>query len=92
MILLEDQPIGRIYVHRSPNEIRLMEITIAPDYRNRGIGRALTQDLIDEGHRDGIKVTLHVEDFNPAYRLYLSLGFKPVQTNGIYTLMEYVPT
>jgi ribosomal protein S18 acetylase RimI-like enzyme len=34
-------------------------------------------------------VTIHVEVFNPALRLYERLGFKKVAENGPYHLMEW---
>lgn len=32
-------------------------------------------------------VTIHVETLNPTMRLYRRLGFQPVSTNDVYTLM-----
>ena len=43
------QPAGRLYVRRSPPEIRIMDIAIVPRFRSRGIGTALLQELIAEG-------------------------------------------
>lgn len=44
-----DVPIGRLYVQRAPDEIRLIEITLLPEWRGHGIGGALVQDLLNEG-------------------------------------------
>jgi len=38
-----------------------------------------------------VPVSLHVETFNRARRLYDRLGFVEQDTNGIYALMEWTP-
>ena len=47
--------------------------------------------LMDEAARTTQRMTLYVEDFNPAYRLYQRLGFKPIGSHGIYSYMEWKP-
>jgi hypothetical protein len=36
-------------------------------------------------------VTLYVEAFNPAHRLYTRLGFQKVDEYGVYELLEWRP-
>lgn len=78
------RPIGRIYVHRVPGEIRLMEVSLVADERGRGIGGALLRRLIDESERAGADLTLHVEADNPAVRLYRRHGFEHREDRGVY--------
>src|ERR1700694_4666777 len=47
VILLEDQPIGRPYVARSPEQILLIDIAVLPEHRNAGIGSQLIKALLD---------------------------------------------
>ena len=84
--------IGRVYVDRTRNEIRLLEITILPEYRRQGIGEKLVRALMDEAASSDRKVALHVEMDNPARHLYERLGFRPVQDKGVYILMEWSVT
>lgn len=91
VILERGEPIGRIYVYCSPSEIRLMEITLLPERRNRGIGGALTAALCEEAARSGRRVVLHVEPWNPAHRLYARLGFEDAGEEGAYRRMEWSP-
>ena len=91
VIEIDDQPAGRLYVYRMKNEIRLMDIALLPDYRNRGVGRTLVQDLLDEAARVRKFVSLHVEDENPAKRLYQRMGFVDVREVSFYKLMHWVP-
>jgi ribosomal protein S18 acetylase RimI-like enzyme len=81
-------PIGRLYVARWHDEIRIVDIALMPEHRGVGLGAALLQELFDEGDRTGRPVTIHVEIYNPARRLYERLGFVLKEEKGIYHLME----
>jgi len=90
----DETPIGRLYVHERPAEIRIMDIAIAPEARNQGIGAALLRQVLEEAASSQRRVTIHVERHNPARRLYERLGFRPVSgqsDDGIYLLFEAVP-
>jgi len=87
----EGKAIGRIYLDRRPDELRLIDIALIPEVRNRGLGKALLLDLLDEGQATSLPVRIHVEQFNPAMRLYLRLGFKTVEDQGVYQLLEWQP-
>jgi len=91
VILVDGLPAGRLYVHRRPNEIRLVDITLLPEYRKGGIGTSILRDLLAEGEAAGKPVTIHVEVYNPAMRLYERLGFRPIEERGPYRLMEWRP-
>jgi ribosomal protein S18 acetylase RimI-like enzyme len=84
-------PIGRVYVYRSPGEIRLMDIALMPDWRNRGIGTRLLNEILDEARATGSTVTLHVEPDNPAQRLYRRLGFRLIEHRGVYDFLGWDP-
>ncbi|HEV1287989.1 MAG TPA: GNAT family N-acetyltransferase [Bryobacteraceae bacterium] len=56
--------------------------------RGKGIGTLLLQELIEEASRECRVLRIHVEQFNPALRLYQRLGFQTKETNGVYFLME----
>jgi ribosomal protein S18 acetylase RimI-like enzyme len=88
LILQNEEPVGRLYVSRTEEEIRIVDIAILPEHRNRGVGSALLQDLLEEAAADGRPVRIHVEKVNPARRLYERLGFRSVQDRGVYILME----
>ncbi|MBL8254137.1 MAG: GNAT family N-acetyltransferase, partial [Candidatus Competibacter sp.] len=48
LILLDGEPVGRLYVARWREEIRIMDIALLPDHRNCGIGGGLLRDLLEE--------------------------------------------
>jgi ribosomal protein S18 acetylase RimI-like enzyme len=91
IILVDGEPAGRLYIHRREREIRLVDITLLPDYRQGGIGTSLVRDLLAEGQAAGKPVTIHVEIYNPAMRLYGRLGFRPIEERGPYRLLEWRP-
>ncbi len=91
LVLVDGVPAGRLYVHRRNREIRLVDITLLPEFRKGGIGTSLVRDLLAEGEAVGKPVTIHVESFNPAMRLYERLGFSPIEERTPYLLMEWRP-
>jgi len=91
VIMQNGQPIGRLYIHKRENEIRIMDIALLPDHRNSGIGSSLLRDILKQGKNLNLPVTVHVEQFNPAMRLYQRMGFRPKEDKGVYLLMEWSP-
>lgn len=89
LILDDDEPIGRLYVDCRPDEIRIIDIALLPEFCGRGIGGRLIKQLIDEAGERQLPVRIHVEQFNPALRLYERLGFHKVHDEGVYFLMEW---
>jgi len=83
-----DAPIGRLYIHRQPHDIRIVDISLVPEHRGKGIGTQLLRQILDEA--GSTPVTIHVEDFNPAMRLYERLGFRRIGSHGVYDLLEWV--
>jgi GNAT superfamily N-acetyltransferase len=92
VILLGGVPAGRLYVDRWPDQIRVMDITLLPEFRGAGVGTLLLTRLQAEATADGRRVSIHVERFNPARRLYQRLGFIPAGSTGVYDLLEWVST
>jgi ribosomal protein S18 acetylase RimI-like enzyme len=91
VVLADGAPAGRLYVERRPSELRIVDIALLPAFRGRGIGTALLRAVLAEGNADGLPVTIHVECFNPARRLYERLGFRTIKDKGVYLLMERHP-
>jgi len=83
-----DEPIGRFYVDRSLEDIHVLDITLVPERRGQGIGSGILGDLLTEASASGKKVSLYVEKFNPARRLYARMGLRQVRDEGVYWLLE----
>jgi ribosomal protein S18 acetylase RimI-like enzyme len=89
IVLQNSAPIGRLYVAHWAREHRIVDIAFLPEHRRQGLGAALMRDLMDEAAAAGKALSIHVEKFNPAYRLYLRLGFVKVGDEGAYDLMTW---
>ena len=91
VILVDGEPAGRLYVHRGPSEIRIVDIAILPEHRGGGVGTRLLDDLSAEADAAGKSLTIHVERMNPALRLYERLGFSLAEDKGVYLFLERPP-
>ena len=87
----EGEALGRLYIDRRKDEIRLVDIALLPEARGRGIGSELMADILAEGEAKNLLVRIHVEHNNPAMGLYKRLGFKKIEEQGVYWLMEWTP-
>jgi RimJ/RimL family protein N-acetyltransferase len=90
IIELAGAPIGRIVVDRPGNMLHLVDQAIVPGHRNQGIGTAIMRALMEEARAANIPVRLEVASENdPSMRLYLRLGFIPVEHVPLYIGMEW---
>jgi ribosomal protein S18 acetylase RimI-like enzyme len=89
VVLVDGVPAGRLLVARWTSEIRIVDISLLPGFRGRGVGSRLLAGLQEEAAAAGRKLSIHVEKFNPALRLYERLGFLPVEDKELYLLMEW---
>jgi len=76
VICIGDQRIGWMQVAELVGRLHLHQLHLSVDFRRRGIGTRLIEDLLRRGDSIGKPVTLEVMHGNPARRLYLRLGFK----------------
>lgn len=91
MIQLHGAAAGRLYLDRREDEFRIVDIALLPEYRGRGVGRALLERVLDEACAAGKPVRIHVEKNNPAHDLYRRLGFRKLEDKGVYDLLEWHP-
>ena len=91
IISISDQPVGRFFVHRGADAIRVVDLGLLPEYRSQGIGSALLKAVLEEADEADMAIHLHVKSFNRAMKLYERLGFRAVRINGIHVEMECAP-
>jgi ribosomal protein S18 acetylase RimI-like enzyme len=90
IIWLADERIGRIVVNRPGSEVHIVDHAIVPARRNQGIGTTIMRALMDEAARAALPVRLKVASSNdPSLRLYLRLGFRPIEEIPAYIELEW---
>lgn len=91
IIVHNEIPIGRLYINRFDDEIRIIDIAILPEYRNKGIGSKIIKSIIAESEIKKIPISLHVEHNNTAIDFYRRFDFTLVNDLGVYILMKRFP-
>lgn len=89
VITVAELPAGRLYVDRRPGDIRIIDISLLPEFRSAGVGGRLIRSLMGEAVASGCILSIHVEVNNRAAELYARLGFVVVAEHGVYRRMEW---
>jgi ribosomal protein S18 acetylase RimI-like enzyme len=88
MIIYKGTPAGRLYLWESKDEIRVLDISLLPEFQNRGIGSTILNDIIKTATLKNKIISLHVAIGNPAKNLYTRLGFKKIRSSFTHEYME----
>lgn len=91
VILVDSGSAGRIYCNRTKKALYLIELTLLPEYRGRGIGGRILDDLVREADRLELLLSLQVDVDNPIGGYYQRLGFVEQKVHGFYRWMERLP-
>lgn len=92
LILFDGEPAGRLWVARTTEQIRLLDIAILPEFQNRRIGTYLLRSLIKESEATGTPLRHMIYKLNTeARRFYERLGFRLIEDERMYLLMERHP-
>lgn len=82
--------IGRYYLQREPPDDLVVDISLLPGARGRGVATALLGATQHRAARAGRGVTLHVQVQNVgAQRLYARLGFTVVDEHELYRQLRW---
>lgn len=93
IILYKERPVGRFWIGRTPEQIRLLDIAILPEFQNQGVGAALLKTLLAESEAAGKPLRHMVFKMNAAaFRFYERFGFSPIEDVGAYIHMERRPS
>jgi ribosomal protein S18 acetylase RimI-like enzyme len=85
------EKIGRLYYMEGfEGAIRIIDIALLPKFQKKGFGTIILKGIFERAKEIQQNVTIHVESFNPAMKLYRKMGFKKIsETNGVYHLLEW---
>jgi len=92
LILLNGQPVGRVYTAEKEDEIRILDIALVASHRNSGIGTPIIRDILARGQETGKPVRIYVESYNRSLALFERLGFTKVEDDGVNLLLEWRPS
>ena len=85
-------PVGRLYVDRRADEIRILDLALLPAHQGRGLGTRLLKDLMDEAAAAGKPLRLYVEQYQErALRLLAHLGFVTEEDTGVSLRLAWPP-
>lgn len=89
VITIDGEPVGRLYVLRLADQIRIMDITLLPNFRNAGIGTPLIENLMTEAAGSGRPLRIFVERVNRSFGLFERLGFVSIEVGDVNDLLEW---
>jgi len=86
LIVVDGEVAGRLWVDPRGQGLHILDITVLPAWRGRGLGTRCLRDLA----RRASALTIQVEIHNPARRWYERLGFTPDgQPRGLHQPMVW---
>ena len=86
IIELGDEKIGRLLIDRRERKVHLIDISILGDFRGRGIGGCLLEQLKTDA--ETISLSVFKTNFG-ALKLYEKHGFAVTDDDGMYFKMEW---
>jgi GNAT superfamily N-acetyltransferase len=90
IIVVSGADAGRLVLDHRAGDHRIVDITLHPAFRGRGIGTPILKALQAAAAGAGCVLSIHVEHQNRARQLYARLGFQAVPGESeVYQLMEW---
>ncbi len=78
IVMVRGEMAGVLCLRREADRIYLADLELLPEYRNRGLGTRLLEDINAYADANGLEIELQVLVTNPAQRLYERVGFRPI--------------
>ena len=89
IVTVDGKPAGRFYLVRRPGSLRVVDISLLPEFRGHGIGTQLMLNVRAESLRTGVPIRLSVVAGDLAGGFYQRLGFRTVACEGIRLELEW---
>lgn len=90
LIIFKKEKVGRLLVTEQDDKFVIVDITLLPNYQNKGIGSTILLELLEIAATSNKSVQLSVHrDNSRAIKLYERLGFRYVAESEIYIQMEW---
>lgn len=90
IVTLDGAPVGQLRLHRGATRLHGVDVSLLASARGQGIGTWILQGMQAEARARGVPLRLSVAQGNPAARrLYLRMGFVPVEDLGTHLAMDW---
>jgi ribosomal protein S18 acetylase RimI-like enzyme len=90
LVMCKGSAIGRLYLHETDDALHVVDISLLPEWRGRGIGGALLRDVLEQAAAGGKGASLSVDKRNSrALALYRRLGFVQADDTGADLLLRW---
>lgn len=86
IILHDGEPVGRLYLDLRESEIRIMDITLLPEHRGKGISSAIIHRLKEKAFALGKKLSINLDKLSQSQPIFERFGFKPTEDVGFHVL------
>lgn len=88
-ILLDGEPVGRLWVAWPAGECRIVDLTLLPAHRRAGIGTTVAEEVLARADEAELPVRLSVLRDNAAgFAFWERLGFSVVAADEMYAELE----
>ena len=84
-------PIGRRYLDRGKEVIHIIDLTLTPEQRGRGLGTILMNEILKEAAEKKLGVTLYLQKTERSWNFFERMGFRSIADDGVNFLMELNP-
>jgi GNAT superfamily N-acetyltransferase len=91
VVIYDGRPAGRYWVDYGKEDIRLVDMSILPEFRGKGIGTVLFKYAFQRSEEMGLPCVLHVMKEHRSIPMYKRLGFRVIGETGVHDKMERPP-
>lgn len=89
VIVADDVNVGRLHTVELEEDIKILDITVLPQHRTKGIASSLLNELFDQARDTGKRLVVYVEFYNPSLGFFEKRGFQKAKDEGIYFMLEW---
>lgn len=89
ILVYNNQDIGRLVLHRTPENLHCLDVIIIPSFRKMGIGTIIMERIEEEVKQKKITATLYFEKTKPYLEsIYSKYGFVTIEDLGTHKFMK----
>ncbi len=92
VVMCEGEPAGRLFLDRTPSLVHVVELTLLPRFRARGLCSTLIRDVVAEAHQNGQTVSIRADRRSATGAAICErLGFRMVVVDDQDRYFEWSP-